>query len=251
MAGKSIIENGHQAKSTMTKDEKRLRHNEWARQYRERNPQKIAALNKSWRERNRVSHAEYLARYYRENLERFKIYGKSHRIKNRAKLDSQIKEWRAKNPEKCFGYRQNARRTARLKDPEGFKKKQRENMARQRAKKGGVYFGTLLRCRLNDALKHNGKRSSALVLLGCSIDLFKLHLQNQFRDGMNWNNQGKHWEIDHIRPCAAFDLSKLEDQAVCFHYSNMQPLLVTENRRKSDKLGDQLSRLGIKPKETT
>ncbi len=37
------------------------------------------------------------------------------------------------------------------------------------------------------------------------------------------------WEIDHIKPCASFDLSKPEDRAKCFHYSNTQPMWWREN----------------------
>lgn len=44
---------------------------------------------------------------------------------------------------------------------------------------------------------------------------------------MNWINQGTVWEVDHIKPCSLFDLSKENEQQKCFHYTNLQPLFKT------------------------
>jgi len=95
-------------------------------------------------------------------------------------------------------------------------------------------LGRLLRMRLRDTLKtqNSKKTNKALFLLGCSIAFLKSHLENQFRDGMSWENHGIVWHIDHIRPCASFDLTNAEQQKCCFHYSNLQPLLAGENLRK-------------------
>ncbi len=57
---------------------------------------------------------------------------------------------------------------------------------------------------------------------------------------MAWNNHGTFWHIDHIKPCCKFDLSKPEEQAKCFHYSNMQPLLISENMAKGGKFEESL-----------
>ena len=54
---------------------------------------------------------------------------------------------------------------------------------------------------------------------------------------MTWKNHGlKGWHIDHIIPCAAFDLTKEEEQKKCFHYSNLQPLWWIDNLKKSNKM---------------
>jgi len=95
----------------------------------------------------------------------------------------------------------------------------------------------ILRLRLLDALKRNNvtKKHSALTLLGCTIEECKQHLEKQFKEGMNWDNHGKVWEIDHIKPCSKFDLTNIEEQKECFYYTNLQPLTITENRQKSNK----------------
>jgi len=48
-----------------------------------------------------------------------------------------------------------------------------------------------------------------------------VHLEKQFKPGMTWDNQGKEWEIDHIIPFAAFDLSIAENQFIVCWYQNL------------------------------
>lgn len=78
--------------------------------------------------------------------------------------------------------------------------------------------------------------------VGCSVEELKQHIEAQFEPGMTWENYGKAWEIDHVKPCASFDLTKKEEFSRCFHYSNLQPLSVTMNRRKGAKNWDAKSR---------
>ena len=74
-------------------------------------------------------------------------------------------------------------------------------------------------------------------LLGCSPDFFKRHLESKFTEGMSWENYGtKGWHIDHIKPCASFDLTIESEQIECFHFSNLQPLWWYDNIEKSDKI---------------
>lgn len=89
------------------------------------------------------------------------------------------------------------------------------------------------RVRINRALKNNYKSSSSIELLGCNLDFYKQYLENQFKEDMSWENYGKLWDIDHIKPCASFDLSLKEEQKKCFHYSNTQPLYKIDNQRKN------------------
>lgn len=78
--------------------------------------------------------------------------------------------------------------------------------------------------------------------LGCTIEFFKEYISSLFQDGMSWDNWGRgsdKWHIDHIKPCASFDFSDINQQKECFHYSNQQPLWEHDNLSKSSKIGDK------------
>jgi Prasinovirus endonuclease VII len=96
----------------------------------------------------------------------------------------------------------------------------------------------VLRCRMNQALRKAWKSGSAIRLLGCTIESFKLYLESRFEVDMSWQNYGKgigFWNIDHIIPCALFDLTKSDHQRRCFHFSNLQPMWSVENSAKGAK----------------
>jgi 23S rRNA maturation mini-RNase III len=82
------------------------------------------------------------------------------------------------------------------------------------------------RGRIGQLLKQN-KTNRTTELLGCSLEIFKSHLESQFKPEMNWDNYGEIWEVDHIKPCSSFDLTDIEQQKQCFHYTNTQPLFKT------------------------
>lgn len=79
------------------------------------------------------------------------------------------------------------------------------------------------------------KKQKTMNYFGCSTNDFRLHLQSRFKHGMNWNNYGSVWEVDHIVPCDSFDLTKDYQVRLCNHYTNLQPMLKHLNRRKSNK----------------
>lgn len=93
-----------------------------------------------------------------------------------------------------------------------------------------------LRSRLLQALKNNIKKKHTIQFIGCSTKELKSYLEAKFSKGMSWESYGrKGWHIDHIIPCSNFDLSKLEEQEKCFHYTNLQPLWWYDNLKKRNK----------------
>jgi hypothetical protein len=143
--------------------------------------------------------------------------------------------------------RENERQRAWRRTPEGRRQK-RMYVERGKARSNGRYrqrYATeitfrirhALRARLRLALKHRGIREprSKLQLVGCTPNELRLHLEGKFSPGMTWANHGK-WHIDHIIPCAHFDLTDPEARKRCFHFSNLQPLWASENIRKGRSL---------------
>jgi len=113
----------------------------------------------------------------------------------------------------------------------------REQNRRYRQTNLGLRIAQNLRRRLRSALKRNTKAGSAVRDLGCSIKHLKIHLENQFKVGMSWDNYGVHgWHIDHIKPLSSFDLSSKEQHLVACSYKNLQPLWCQENLSKGTKL---------------
>lgn len=85
-----------------------------------------------------------------------------------------------------------------------------------------------------------GKKSaSTMTLVGCTVEFLVEYLEARFLPGMTRSNYGQKvgcWAVDHITPCAAFDLRDPEQQRLCFHYTNLRPLWVSDNARKGAKI---------------
>ena len=102
-------------------------------------------------------------------------------------------------------------------------------------------LAVVLRSRLRSALLAQGLRkrkiSTTKELTGVAFEELRLHLERQFQPGMTWDNWTTDgWHIDHIIPCASFDLTDPEQQKACFHYTNLQPLWALENIKKGARL---------------
>lgn len=97
-----------------------------------------------------------------------------------------------------------------------------------------------LRARMYETIfnQKGEKRESTTSLLGADIKVVREYIENQFTDGMTWDNHGI-WHIDHRRPCSSFDLRNEDEQKKCFHYTNLQPLLAAENISKSDSFDEE------------
>jgi len=110
-------------------------------------------------------------------------------------------------------------------------------MRRKRAENATFRYSMNIRSRVSKLLSGVIRSKSTEELLGCTYKEGRQHIENQFAEGMNWDNYGLHgWHIDHIMPCASFDLSDPEQQKECFHYTNLQPLWAEDNLKKSDKI---------------
>ncbi len=186
--------------------------------------------------RKKTNKRVYIGNKDRINEERRERYKNDDQYrKNR--LDESNK-WKESNLEKVksIGKDYYKNNQDKLKERRNTYKSRRNKLLRDRYKNDLTYRVTcLLRHRLWETVTNNYKGSSVIDLLGCSLDYFIEYMSSLFSPGMSWDNHGD-WHIDHILPCASFDLTKPEEQLKCFHYTNLQPLWREDNLSKSDKV---------------
>lgn len=162
----------------------------------------------------------------KENTEQYKSQAKQYR--NRPEINAKNKTYQ-KQYYNVPANKQRKLELARVNDRNKYK-----NNIEFKMKK-------ILRSRLNEMIRKNktGKERSTTQLLGCGFNDFKRWMEYQFTAEMTWDNQGTYWDVDHIKPCASFNLVDPEHQKECFHWTNMQPLEHLENIEKSDKYTDE------------
>ncbi len=147
------------------------------------------------------------------------------------------KKWRDENKE----YDKERQAKWRNENPEYSKVWERKNKDKRKKQKSDWFDKNPVRkvtANLRTRLYHiliGRKSASTMELIGCSIDELKQHLESKFTKGMSWDNYGK-WHVDHIKPCASFDLSDPDQQRLCFNYKNLQPLWAIDNLIKSDRI---------------
>ena len=138
-------------------------------------------------------------------------------------------EWRKKNPEKFKEHLQRYRSKPETKE--------KKNEYRRNKYNNDIIERISKRCRQRvREMIHKKKDGLHNELLGCSYGWLIQWLEYNFDDTMSWDNYGKIWQIDHIRPCASFDMENEDEQRKCFHWTNLAPLSVSENASKKDKI---------------
>jgi predicted nucleic acid-binding Zn ribbon protein len=206
--------------------------------------------------RNREKRLAYKHKHYNENIEKLKELGRKYFNKNKNEILSKRREKYHNNieeeREKDRIYRSNNKdkvskwnRNQRIKHPKYFKEYTKKyqpiaNENRKNRRKTDINFKLRgqIRSRIKGAIKDQWgiKSQKTIDLLGCSVEEAKKHIESQFKEGMSWDNWSfKGWHIDHIKPCASFDLRDPEQQKECFNYKNLQPLWWWENLSKSNK----------------
>lgn len=114
-----------------------------------------------------------------------------------------------------------------------YKQTRNESRRQRLANDAGYWVESNLRRRVLKAIQAQGttKSRTTAKLVGCSTKALIGHLEAQFLPGMTWDNRSS-WHVDHRRPCASYDLTDPEQQRLCFHYTNLQPLWAPDNFRK-------------------
>lgn len=153
-------------------------------------------------------------------------YAKEYRTQNKADLQKKQKSWYSNN-----GKQWKQEYETENKDHINLHARIRYNSDMQfRMKK-------VLRSRFRKMMK-SLKNDSALSLLGVPLVYFMKWIEFQWTSSMTWDNYGREWDIDHVKPCSSFDLTKEHEVRECFHWTNMQPLEKKLNYQKSNKVDE-------------
>jgi hypothetical protein len=158
-------------------------------------------------------------------------------------IKSKIRVWHQKHGQKP-GVKVKQREAERRFSQKPSTKAQRTKQIRiRRSENLNFKLSDSLRCRMGYALKAGGKDTpkvgSAVRDMGCDQIKLVSHLEKQFSFRMTRNNHrigpGK-WQIDHIVPLSAYDLTNRKELLKAVHYTNLQPLWWEDNLRKSDTI---------------
>lgn len=126
------------------------------------------------------------------------------------------------NREKKLAYHRNYIKKKILENPvEGFKLKCRQRVYASLKKRLKNKTGRILDSHIKD-------------ILGCDIAFFVNYIENQFSEGMTWENWNhRTWHLDHIVPLKE---AKTEEEVIKLcHYTNFQPLWAIDNMKKNRK----------------
>lgn len=209
-----------------------------------RDPEARSAYNKRYAQHNKERLASYYRDYATVNADYIRVRKQEHYKAHKADVIRQVQEWRRRNPEK---QRAKGRREYRKDPAKALARIKRWRQSNHKADMGRAVayrrkryrtdpiFAMEMRCRnvIRQALKMQGVRKvvRTMSLLGCSAPEFAAYLEARFQPGMTWENR-RLWHVDHIRPCASFDLRDPAQQKACFHYTNLQPLWKEANQAK-------------------
>jgi len=159
-----------------------------------------------------------------------KLWHHNYYLLNKERVFANARRWKDRHPERYAYLTRRAR-----------KKPHRVEQRKAYRKLPQVKIRCNLRYKLRTFCR-GIKKSSMEKIVGCSFLSLKSHLEKLWQPGMSWKNYGQWklgepmtWHIDHIKPCAMFDLSDPEQQRICFHYTNLQPLWALDNIRKGMK----------------
>lgn len=95
-------------------------------------------------------------------------------------------------------------------------------------------FKHLQSSRIRNALIYKSKKT--IEYLGCNAEQYFKWLNYSFADGLNLENHGVKWHIDHVIPLSTFNLENEAEQLLAFNWRNTMPLSCSENLSKNNKI---------------
>jgi hypothetical protein len=160
---------------------------------------------------------------------------KRHYLKNREKRLEYFAEWQKNNQE----HRREYHKQWRTENVDKWRKTKRDYEKNRKDSDPLYKLVANFRTAIWTVLKENNitKFGHYFDILQYSPEELIVHLENQFKDDMTWDNYGV-WHVDHKLPITSFDIQEIGDEEFmkCWCLDNLQPMWGEENIRKSNKL---------------
>lgn len=114
-------------------------------------------------------------------------------------------------------------------------RKYERDLRRERMKDPTFKYRANMSSRISVAMRANkiSKPAESEKLMGATWSEFREWIDSQLLGGMTAENYGE-WHLDHVRPCASFDLVEEAQCFVAFNWRNYQPMWGLENIEKND-----------------
>lgn len=145
---------------------------------------------------------------------------------------SDVADFLEKNPWRKSGLSAAERHKVRYANDPAFNAKERIRQ-RIRKKLRKEKYASIIRC----SIVNGGESPTLMDQLGYTVQEFTRHFERCFTKGMTWDAfLSGDIHIDHIRPCASFDMDDVGQVRECWSLSNLQPLWAKDNLVKSDKV---------------
>lgn len=173
--------------------------------------------------RRNIGGREVATKKYESKPETKKRKSENHKKwseKNREYLTEYHKKWRTENVDKWRKTKRDYEKHRKDTDPlykliSNFRTAIYQVLKENNVEKNGHYFD----------------------ILGYTPEELIVHLENQFTEGMTWDNYGE-FHVDHKLPISSFNIKEIGDKEFmkCWSLDNLQPMWGEENIRKSNKI---------------
>ncbi len=205
--------------------------------YRERNREKLRRKTSEYRKT--VNGRAAKQRGDRRQTEKRRMLKKIYLFENKYEIEKKRKEKEIQKREKEKEYRRKYYKKNKERFIDKILKRYAERLKNDPAYRVKFY----LRKRLRSFLSASDCKLRSVDLFGCTPAELREHIEAQFQEGMNWANHGvastgqRRWHLDHIIPCAMFDLRDQAQARACFNWRNIRPLWAAENLSKRARIG--------------
>lgn len=195
--------------------------------YREANKEKLAIGKQEYYQQ----HKEEISVKKKEwsNKEHIKQRSRDYYLSKKEHKQQQCKEYYQQNKEALSQKRKEYRTNNKDKIKEQLRTRLENNPQ--------IKIGLSLRKRVRTEIS-SGRQY--LKYLGCTLTMlykwFEFNFEIDSHLGLNWDNYGKIWSIDHVRPVSSFNLTEEKQIMECFNWCNTYPIDVKCNLRKNNKI---------------